>query len=85
MVVQFACVPDKTYAVEYADDLASWNLLTAPVLTFPAPGLCQWIDDGSQTGGLPASVRIGGWEILGRFCCGCEWSALRRNRAIEPF
>ena len=28
------------------------NLITALLLTFPAPGLCLWIDDGTQTGGI---------------------------------
>ncbi|MBI3880962.1 MAG: hypothetical protein HY301_13000 [Verrucomicrobia bacterium] len=56
VTVQFQGWPDRAYLLEYADALGGWNPVSSPVLTFPSPGLAQWVDDGSLTGGL-ASAR----------------------------
>lgn len=42
------------YKVQYTDNLTPpvvWTTVPGPLLTFPEPGVAQWIDDGSQTGG----------------------------------
>jgi len=57
--VQFPSADETTfrtpvYKIQFTDDLtppASWTTVASPVLTFPQPGVIQWIDDGSQTGG----------------------------------
>jgi len=57
-VIQFTADVDKAYALEWSDNnLASWNTNAAPTLTFPSPAVAQWVDDGTQTGGLPVSQR----------------------------
>jgi hypothetical protein len=59
LVVQFQCVTGKTYAVEFNDDVASggWSTATGAVINTVAPGGCEWLDDGTLTGGLPAGER----------------------------
>jgi autotransporter-associated beta strand protein len=42
------------YRIQFTEDLTPpvvWTTVPVPVLTFPAPGVAEWIDDGSQTGG----------------------------------
>ena len=53
MVLQFSCVTNQTYAIEYTSDLRSggWTEVPSPVFTFPAPGMGQWVDDGTLTSG----------------------------------
>jgi hypothetical protein len=57
LVIQFPGIPDNSYGVEYRSDLntGTWTTVAAPVITFPAPAVGQWIDDGSQTGGFGSS------------------------------
>jgi hypothetical protein len=59
MVLQFACVTDTSYVIEHTADLrhAVWTAVTSPTLTFPTAGTCQWIDDGTRTGGMTGSFR----------------------------
>jgi hypothetical protein len=59
LVVQFQCVTGKTYAVEFADDIAAdmWSVATGAVIDTVAPGVCEFIDDGTLTGGLPGDDR----------------------------
>lgn len=63
-VIRFPFVAGKNYRVLYADDPAAetWSAIDSPAFTQPAPGLHEWVDDGTLTGGLPAtgrSYRIG--------------------------
>ena len=53
MVLQFSCVTNQIYAIEYTSDLRSggWTEVPSPVFTFPAPGMGQWVDDGTLTSG----------------------------------
>lgn len=53
-VIRFQCVTNKNYAIAYSSDLIFWADITAPSLTFLSAGVCQWVDDGSQTQALPA-------------------------------
>jgi autotransporter-associated beta strand protein len=47
------------YRIQYSSDLVSWTTVTSPVLSFPAPGLAEWVDNGSQTGGTPPLLLSG--------------------------
>jgi T5SS/PEP-CTERM-associated repeat protein len=51
-VVQFLCVTGETYTIGFSTGLPAWTEIVPSTLTSPAPGVCEWIDDGSQTGGL---------------------------------
>lgn len=55
VALRFLCVPGKNYVVACSTNLVSWTEVGAPVLTTPVPGLCEWLDDGSQTG-FPAGA-----------------------------
>ncbi|MBI5775330.1 MAG: hypothetical protein HZA89_16540 [Verrucomicrobia bacterium] len=58
-VLQFSCVADKTYQIEFTDNLGTfWNVIATPTLTTPSAGVCEFVDDGSQTGGLPTGQRF---------------------------
>jgi len=53
MTVQFPFAASHSYAIEYSSDLSQWISVENPTLTYySAPGVVQWRDDGSQTGGL---------------------------------
>jgi hypothetical protein len=56
MVLRFACVTNKNYAIEYTSNLHSgvWTSVPSPVFTWAAPGIGQWMDDGKLPGGLNA-------------------------------
>jgi hypothetical protein len=58
IVVRFARVIGKNYALEFTHSLGSptWTEVLSPVLTFPNATTAQWIDDGTQTGGLNGAV-----------------------------
>jgi fibronectin-binding autotransporter adhesin len=57
--VQFPTADETTfrapvYKLQYTGDLTPpvvWTTVVAPVLDLSVPGVAQWIDDGSQTGG----------------------------------
>jgi len=53
-VLQFDCMAGTSAVIEYTANVQSgvWTAVPSPVFTFPGPGLCQWIDDGTLTGGL---------------------------------
>ncbi len=53
-VIRFPRVAGKNYTIEYAHDLhgGAWKELWCPAFTFPDTNTCQWIDDGTETGGL---------------------------------
>jgi hypothetical protein len=36
----------------------AWTPVTTALFTFPSPGVCQWVDDGTLTGGLNGPVRF---------------------------
>ncbi len=59
-VLLFAGLPSNGHVVEYTANLQSgtWTALASAVYTFPAPGLCQWIDDGTLTGGSAGEARF---------------------------
>jgi hypothetical protein len=57
VVLQFSHVETKAYRIWYSDNLAVWNEVSDPLFAFPAPGICQWTDDGSQAGPRPAAPR----------------------------
>ena len=52
MAVQFSFIPGLTYKISYSSNLVSWISIPGASLTFPSPGVCHWLDDGSLTGGL---------------------------------
>jgi hypothetical protein len=54
--LQFQCVSGKTYGIYYTSDLYSWQEVTAPLWQSLDSGLCEWVDDGSQTGGFPGGL-----------------------------
>jgi T5SS/PEP-CTERM-associated repeat protein len=56
LALQFQCVSGKMYGIYYSSDLHSWQEVTAPLWQSLASGLCEWVDDGSQTGGFPAGT-----------------------------
>jgi hypothetical protein len=60
MILQFMGAPGNHYAVQYTTNLTSgaWTPVPAPVFTFPSLGRCQWIDDGTLTGGLGGPARF---------------------------
>lgn len=56
VVVQFRSVAGKTYRIEHSTSVGLWSIATTNV---PATGTnTTWIDDGSLTGGLPATNRF---------------------------
>jgi len=50
--IQFTSETNRTYGIAFSADFDQWQDLLAPVFDVVAPGRLQWIDDGSQTGGL---------------------------------
>jgi hypothetical protein len=55
-ILQFPFAASRHYVVEYSGNLQNWLSLTNPSLTYySAPGVAQWRDDGSQTGGLSSN------------------------------
>jgi hypothetical protein len=51
LALQVQCIADKTYGIQYSSDLHSWQEITAPLWSSLETGLCEWVDDGCQTGG----------------------------------
>jgi T5SS/PEP-CTERM-associated repeat protein len=56
-VVRFQSVTGKSYRVEYSDNFTTWSEATGATFTNPSPGVSEWVDDGTLTGGLPAAGR----------------------------
>jgi hypothetical protein len=54
-VIRFQSVAGKNYEVQYSNDLVLWSAVVGATFTEPAPGAMEWIDDGTLTGGLPAT------------------------------
>lgn len=54
-VLRFPCVENRSYTISVSSDLTTWQTVLAPELTQPAPGWCEWCDDGTQTGGWPTN------------------------------
>jgi hypothetical protein len=51
--VRFNFAASRGYALDYSTNLVNWSSVLNPVLTYyTAPGVVEWKDDGSQTGGL---------------------------------
>ena len=59
-LLQFEWMAGTSYVIEYTSNLRSgvWMAVPSPGFTFPAPGRCQWIDDGTLTGGLGGKARF---------------------------
>jgi alpha-tubulin suppressor-like RCC1 family protein len=58
-VLQFAYVTNKTYVIECSTNLGGmWWSIPATNVTYPATNLCQWVDDGSLTGGVNGNIRL---------------------------
>ncbi|MBI3882104.1 MAG: hypothetical protein HY301_18850 [Verrucomicrobia bacterium] len=60
VTLRFPFVAGKSYRLLYSDNLASgvWNVIASPVFTQPSAGLHEWVDDGTQTGGLAGTMRV---------------------------
>jgi hypothetical protein len=56
IALQFQCSSGKSYGVYYSSDLHSWQEVTATLWQSLGLNLCEWVDDGSQTGGFPAGM-----------------------------
>jgi len=56
IVISFDCNQGATYRVFYSSDLFNWTEVSSPQFISPTPGVCEWTDDGSQTGGVPPST-----------------------------
>jgi len=53
VTLRFTVETGKNYRIEWSGDLVTWSQLTGTtVFTDFAPGLKEWVDNGSQTGGL---------------------------------
>jgi hypothetical protein len=52
VIVRFESSPATTYEVQYSSTLTNWIVVSNAVFTAPAPGITQWIDDGTLTAGL---------------------------------
>ncbi len=61
-VVQFRFLPGKTARIFFSDDMVAWTEVASPDLRFPSNSVCEWVDDGGQTGsaalGNVATVRF---------------------------
>jgi hypothetical protein len=57
VLLQFSSVEGRGYHVWFSDDLVLWNEAAEPTFAFPAAGVCEWTDDGSQTGSMPKTDR----------------------------
>ena len=53
-VLEFQCVSNRTYGIEFSADMSTWKTVVSPAFSNPMVGTCRWTDDGTQTGGLPA-------------------------------
>jgi autotransporter-associated beta strand protein len=54
--VRFRTAAEKTfrtpvYRIQDSGDLVTWTTIASPALDLSVPGLAEWIDNGSQTGG----------------------------------
>jgi alpha-tubulin suppressor-like RCC1 family protein len=60
LVLQFACVTNLNYVIEYTTNLTggAWSEVPTPTLTCPANNIYQWVDDGSLTGGVGGPLRF---------------------------
>jgi len=51
--LRFQFAASRSYAIEYSGDLQNWSSVENPALIYySAPGIAEWRDNGSQTGGL---------------------------------
>ena len=56
--LQFTFAASRSYAIDYSSDLKNWSSVENPTLIYySAPGVAEWRDDGSQTGG-PGVIRF---------------------------
>jgi len=53
VTLQFPFEFGRTYHLWFSTNLTSWIELPVPGYVFPQPGVAQWSDDGSLTGGNP--------------------------------
>jgi hypothetical protein len=53
--VRFQFSTGENYEVQYSGNLTNWTPVVGATFTEPQPGIRQWIDDGSWSGGLPAT------------------------------
>ncbi|MBI3879525.1 MAG: hypothetical protein HY301_05615 [Verrucomicrobia bacterium] len=59
LTLRFPFVAGKSYRILWSDNLASgaWNVIAAPGLVQNVAGFYDWLDDGTQTGGLGVTTR----------------------------
>ena len=55
VTVQFQSSPANQYEIQYSSTLTNWFVATNASASFTTnpPGITQWIDKGTNTGGLP--------------------------------
>lgn len=53
--VRFRALAGVNYQMEYSATLTNWMPVLGAVFSTPLPGITQWIDDGTLTGGLSAT------------------------------
>ena len=60
IVIEFQSVPGKNYRIEHTTNLTTGftGFILSPPLTSLATNVSQFVDDGSLTGGLPATKRF---------------------------
>jgi hypothetical protein len=64
VTLQFPFVFGRAYRLWFSTNLNSWAELLVPGYTHPEPGVSQWVDDGSLTGGLPLKLRSAGFHRI---------------------
>jgi T5SS/PEP-CTERM-associated repeat protein len=56
--LQFGIVAGKVYHVWFSNDLLSWSEIATPLFQYLPNGICQWTDDGLQTGSVSTGERF---------------------------
>jgi hypothetical protein len=63
ILVEFAAIPGRIYAVQYSSDMATWQT-AVPVITAPANRV-QWIDEGPpQTASSPSTQAARYYRVI---------------------
>ncbi len=52
VTVRFRSIVGRSYQMQYSATLTNWTSVVGAAFTSPQPGITQWIDDGTLTGGL---------------------------------
>jgi len=56
--LRFPCIQGKNYAILFSRDLVSWTTIQEPTLANRESGVCEWLDDGTQTAPLQITPRF---------------------------